>query len=93
MFVTPRDEDARASEAENPDKIARDGEASGKGSSLAADLPDTQDGDAVETTRFQVNVGRDVIRAIKVAAAEDGLRASQVVDTALRAYLNRRPKS
>ncbi|SCB39025.1 hypothetical protein [Rhizobium hainanense] len=93
MFVTPKDEGPSAPEAEHPGEMASDGEAPGKSSSLAADLPDTQDGGAVETTRFQVNVGRDVIRAIKVAAAEDGLRVSQVVDKALRGYLKQRPKS
>ena len=93
MFVTPGDEEPRTPEAEHLGKIASDGENSGEGSSLVANILDTQDGDRTETTRFQVNVGRDVIRAIKVAAAEDGLRVSQVVDKALRGYLNQRPKS
>lgn len=53
----------------------------------------SRNSDEAESTRFQVNVGRDVIRAIKVVAAENGLRVSQVVDKALRAYLNQRPKS
>ena len=63
------------------------------GSESAGTSLDHSHGDEAESTRFQVNVGRDVIRAIKVAAAEDGLRVSQVVDKALRAYLNQRSKS
>ncbi|WP_349963350.1 hypothetical protein [Rhizobium sp. ZPR3] len=93
MFVKPADETQGSQQAEHAGEPALYGHAADGHDSEDADLCHSQDGNAAETTRFQVNVGRDVIRAIKVAAAEDGLRVSQVVDKALRAYLNQRPKS
>jgi hypothetical protein len=95
MFVKPVGEipPGDTQGTEHGGETVRDGHAADGNDSEDADLRHSQDGNAAETTRFQVNVGRDVIRAIKVAAAEDGLRVSQVVDKVLRAYLNQRPKS
>ncbi len=90
MFVRPADETQAAKPA--GETISDIHTSDGHGSAVEGLLHSRYSNEA-ENTRFQVNVGRDVIRAIKVVAAEDGLRVSQVVDKALRAYLNQRPKS
>ncbi|OEC93579.1 hypothetical protein [Rhizobium sp. YK2] len=90
MFVRPADETEAAEPA--VEAISDIHTTDGHESAVEGQLH-SRDSNEAESTRFQVNVGRDVIRAIKVAAAEDGLRVSQVVDKALRAYLNQRPKS
>ena len=87
MFVRPAGE----TQAEEPAGGTISGIHISEGREKAVEgVPHSQESNEAESTRFQVNVG---IRAIKVAAADDGLRVSQVVAKALRAYLNQRSKS